>query len=178
MHGLARFLEICIPSVKWLSLPEEVHFFSQAMLQQLDLRHEAKNLAAFNENFGLVNRHISSLFQHQPPSAPPLSSSPNSSSYDLERIFKLDHNSPIFFPKPLPGYVKERVLVETFFDSALPMSTFLKKGPTVFSNTLANIGINGFLVNTIYVLVIRENFKGNITKRDPLVLFIENAYSR
>lgn len=37
--------------MQWLSLPQEVDVFGTMMFQQLDLRHEAENLLAFENNF-------------------------------------------------------------------------------------------------------------------------------
>ncbi|OBZ78754.1 ABC1 family protein C21C3.03, mitochondrial [Grifola frondosa] len=39
------------PGMQWLSLPEEVAVFGQMMHEQIDLRHEADNLAAFEKHF-------------------------------------------------------------------------------------------------------------------------------
>ncbi|KAJ1675052.1 hypothetical protein EV182_002030 [Spiromyces aspiralis] len=41
----------CVPTLKWLSLPEEVELFSQLMMSQLDLTNEARNLHIFEQNF-------------------------------------------------------------------------------------------------------------------------------
>lgn len=40
-----------VPSMKWVSLPEEVAVFSELMLSQLNLRQEALNLDRFRHNF-------------------------------------------------------------------------------------------------------------------------------
>jgi len=40
-----------VPSIEWLSLPDEVHQFGEMMKLQLDLRIEAANLAIFRRNF-------------------------------------------------------------------------------------------------------------------------------
>ncbi|KZP25451.1 ABC1-domain-containing protein [Athelia psychrophila] len=40
-----------LPGMEWLSLREEVAVFGAMMEQQLDLRHEAENLEAFERNF-------------------------------------------------------------------------------------------------------------------------------
>ncbi|KAA8650049.1 hypothetical protein EYZ11_011816 [Aspergillus tanneri] len=42
-----------IPTLNWLSLPDEVHQFGEMMKLQLDLRVEASNLVIFRENFKL-----------------------------------------------------------------------------------------------------------------------------
>jgi aarF domain-containing kinase len=50
MDCCARLLTL-IPTIHWLSLPDEVRVFGEMMKEQLDLRGEAKNLAKFNEYF-------------------------------------------------------------------------------------------------------------------------------
>lgn len=50
MRIFARMLNV-IPSMEWLSLPDETEKFGEMMLQQLDLRIEANNLTRFRENF-------------------------------------------------------------------------------------------------------------------------------
>ncbi|KAJ3783131.1 protein kinase [Lentinula aff. detonsa] len=54
MSFFAKFIAI-LPGMQWLSLPEEVDVFGRMMFQQLDLRHEAENLLAFENNFGSRN---------------------------------------------------------------------------------------------------------------------------
>lgn len=50
MAFFARCISI-LPAMQWLSLPEEVQVFGTMMNQQLDLRNEADNLLAFENNF-------------------------------------------------------------------------------------------------------------------------------
>ncbi|KAG5644627.1 hypothetical protein DXG03_008105 [Asterophora parasitica] len=50
MNFFARIIDI-LPGMHWLSLPQEVEVFGAMMFQQLDLRHEAENLLAFEHNF-------------------------------------------------------------------------------------------------------------------------------
>lgn len=50
MEFFARVLDI-IPSIEWLSLPDEVGQFGDMMKLQLDLRIEAANLARFRKHF-------------------------------------------------------------------------------------------------------------------------------
>jgi len=50
MGFFARVLNL-IPSIEWLSLPDEVENFGDMMKLQLDLRIEAANLARFRQNF-------------------------------------------------------------------------------------------------------------------------------
>uniref|UniRef100_A0A8B9W145 AarF domain containing kinase 2 n=1 Tax=Bos mutus grunniens TaxID=30521 RepID=A0A8B9W145_BOSMU len=44
-----------LPGIKWLSLPEIVEEFEKLMVQQIDLRYEARNLELFQCNFLNVN---------------------------------------------------------------------------------------------------------------------------
>lgn len=50
MNCVAKVLTL-IPTIHWLSLPDEVRVFGEMMQEQLDLRGEASNLRCFNENF-------------------------------------------------------------------------------------------------------------------------------
>ncbi|KAK1754286.1 putative serine/threonine-protein kinase abkC [Echria macrotheca] len=50
MHFFASILN-AIPTIEWLSLPDEVDQFGQMMKLQLDLRIEAANLTIFRKNF-------------------------------------------------------------------------------------------------------------------------------
>lgn len=50
MSFFAHFINI-FPGMHWISLPEEVDVFGTMMNQQLDLRHEADNLAVFESHF-------------------------------------------------------------------------------------------------------------------------------
>lgn len=50
MDYFARFLTL-IPTIHWLSLPDEVRVFGEMMKEQLDLRGEAHNLQRFNKYF-------------------------------------------------------------------------------------------------------------------------------
>nr|XP_028602508.1 uncharacterized aarF domain-containing protein kinase 2 isoform X1 [Podarcis muralis] len=50
----SRLLEL-LPGVKWLSLTEIVEEFEKLMIQQIDLRYEARNLERFRLNFQAVD---------------------------------------------------------------------------------------------------------------------------
>lgn len=51
MGCVAKLLTL-IPTIHWLSLPDEVRVFGEMMKEQLDLRGEGNNLKRFNEYFG------------------------------------------------------------------------------------------------------------------------------
>lgn len=59
MSFFAHLISI-LPGMHWLSLPQEVDVFGKMMFQQLDLRHEAENLLAFESNFS--HRKVSVTF--------------------------------------------------------------------------------------------------------------------
>ncbi|XP_053110731.1 uncharacterized aarF domain-containing protein kinase 2 isoform X4 [Hemicordylus capensis] len=50
MKNISRFIEL-FPGLKWLSLTEIVEEFEKLMIQQIDLRYEARNLERFRRNF-------------------------------------------------------------------------------------------------------------------------------
>lgn len=50
MSFFARALSF-FPGIQWLSLDQEVEVFGKMMNEQLDLRHEARNLEKFEKNF-------------------------------------------------------------------------------------------------------------------------------
>lgn len=50
MRYCAKLLTL-IPTIQWLSLPDEVRVFGEMMKEQLDLRGEADNLRRFNKDF-------------------------------------------------------------------------------------------------------------------------------
>ncbi|GAA5822119.1 hypothetical protein JCM11251_004864 [Rhodosporidiobolus azoricus] len=50
MMGFAKALN-ALPSMEWLSFPEEVQVFGEMMLSQVDLRIEANNLVTFEQKF-------------------------------------------------------------------------------------------------------------------------------
>ncbi|KND03540.1 atypical/ABC1/ABC1-C protein kinase [Spizellomyces punctatus DAOM BR117] len=50
MQAVASIINL-LPDAEWLSLPEEVAMFGSMMREQLDLRHEARNLDRFSNNF-------------------------------------------------------------------------------------------------------------------------------
>lgn len=51
MRGAAKLLELVLPRVRWLSIPETINEFGQLMESQLDLRREAVNLERFAHDF-------------------------------------------------------------------------------------------------------------------------------
>ncbi|KAI9599422.1 ABC1 family-domain-containing protein [Syncephalis fuscata] len=50
MKSFAKLINL-LPSMEWLSLPDEVRVFGEMMNSQLDLRHEANNLERFKYGF-------------------------------------------------------------------------------------------------------------------------------
>ncbi|KAI9094373.1 ABC1 family-domain-containing protein [Phlyctochytrium arcticum] len=50
MWAVASLINL-LPEAEWLSIPDEVEMFGHMMREQLDLRHEARNLERFRSNF-------------------------------------------------------------------------------------------------------------------------------
>lgn len=102
MQHIADFIEKSIPFevVKMLSLPRAVSNFADVMSRQVDLRVEGDNLRTFRENFGCTGYSKDDVVSSHPPA--------------------------ITFPRPEPGWVAERVLVEEHAgDAAVPISRYL-----------------------------------------------------
>lgn len=67
-----------------------------------------------------------------------------SKNLDLFNINFLNHQS-LDFPKPVKKYCGRNVLVETFHDGIL-LKDWLAHGSSVFDSDIAYIGLNGFIV--------------------------------
>ncbi|KAG8678391.1 hypothetical protein FRC08_017815, partial [Ceratobasidium sp. 394] len=104
------------PGLEWLSLPDEVRVFGDMMQQQIDLRHEARNLAQFEQNFGRDGLGGKS-----------------------GRV-----KAAVVFPRPLVDWSTDEVLVEEYAD-AVPLKYFLKHGGGPFDHRIANLGLDAFL---------------------------------
>ncbi|QRV97319.1 ABC1 family protein [Ceratobasidium sp. AG-Ba] len=105
-----------VPGLEWLSLPDEVQVFGDMMQQQLDLRHEARNLSQFEQNFGRDG----------------LGGKPG-------RV-----KTAVVFPRPLVDWSTDEVLVEEYAD-AVPLKYFLRHGGGPFDHRIANLGLDAFL---------------------------------
>ncbi|KAJ1301732.1 hypothetical protein OPQ81_008965 [Rhizoctonia solani] len=86
------------------------------MQQQIDLRHEARNLAQFEQNFGRDGQggkpgHV---------------------------------QTAVVFPRPLVNWSTDEVLVEEYAD-AVPLKYFLRNGGGPFDHRIANLGLDAFL---------------------------------
>lgn len=99
MSFFARAIDY-IPTMEWLSLPEEVEQFSTFMKLQLDLRIEGMNLNKFIENFGLN---------------------------EIKKKYNMVGNNKfqIKFSKPYLGCSSREVLVEEYLH-AVPIAIILK----------------------------------------------------
>ncbi|KAG9128011.1 hypothetical protein FRC07_006371 [Ceratobasidium sp. 392] len=104
------------PGLEWLSLPDEVQVFGDMMQQQIDLRHEARNLSQFEQNFGRDGLGGKS-----------------------GRV-----KAAVVFPRPLVDWSTDEVLVEEYAD-AVPLKYFLKHGGGPFDHRIANLGLDAFL---------------------------------
>ncbi|KAG8740368.1 hypothetical protein FRC10_004407 [Ceratobasidium sp. 414] len=105
-----------LPGLEWLSLPDEVRVFGDMMQQQIDLRHEARNLTQFERNFGRDGLGGKS-----------------------GRV-----KAAVVFPRPLVDWSTDEVLVEEYAD-AVPLKYFLKHGGGPFDHRIANLGLDAFL---------------------------------
>ncbi|KAF8711984.1 ABC protein, partial [Rhizoctonia solani] len=105
-----------IPGLEWLSLPDEVRVFGEMMQQQIDLRHEARNLVQFEQNFGRDGQGGKS-----------------------GRV-----QTAVVFPRPLVNWSTDEVLVEEYAD-AVPLKYFLRHGGGPFDHRIANLGLDAFL---------------------------------
>lgn len=105
-----------LPGLEWLSLPDEVRVFGDMMQQQIDLRHEARNLSQFEHNFGRDG----------------LGGKPG-------RV-----KTAVVFPRPLVDWSTDEVLVEEYAD-AVPLKYFLRHGGGPFDHRIANLGLDAFL---------------------------------
>ncbi|KAG8681973.1 hypothetical protein FRC09_017114, partial [Ceratobasidium sp. 395] len=105
-----------VPGLEWLSLPDEVRVFGDMMQQQIDLRHEARNLSQFEQNFGRDGLGGKS-----------------------GRV-----KAAVVFPRPLIDWSTDEVLVEEYAD-AVPLKYFLKHGGGPFDHRIANLGLDAFL---------------------------------
>lgn len=107
-----------LPGLEWLSLPDEVRVFGDMMQQQIDLRHEARNLVQFEQNFGR-DGHGGKPGRVQ---------------------------TAVVFPRPLVNWSTDEVLVEEYAD-AIPLKYFLRQGGGPFDHRIANLGLDAFLVS-------------------------------
>lgn len=107
-----------IPTMHWISLDDEVRVFGNMMREQLDLRHEARNLKRFEENF--ANRQKSEIS---------------------------GGGSAVSFPRPLEEYSTQRILIEQF-EEAVPLEDFLKNGGGKYESQIATSGLDAFLVSS------------------------------
>lgn len=134
MQYIADFIDKAIPLevVKMLSLPRAVSTFAYVMERQVDLRIEGRNLEVFRDNFGL-------------------------SKYDDEDDANKRTPPVITFPKPEPGWVSEKVLVEEHAgDDAVPISRYL--GDNSPEGLKARKKLAGPLLRAFLKMVFSDNF--------------------
>jgi len=107
MRHVADVIDRCLPLdvVKMLSLPRAASNFADVVERQVDLRVEGRNLIAFRDNFGLSRDDGDDARARRRGASPP---------------------PAITFPRPEPGWISERVLVEEHAgDEAFPISRLL-----------------------------------------------------
>jgi len=71
----------------------------------------------------------------------------------FERNFR--HKRTISFPRPLSDYTTKEVLIEEFQD-AIPLKYFLRAGGGPFDETIANLGLDAFLVSLTLSFALRS----------------------
>ncbi|KAG9124602.1 hypothetical protein FRC07_010981 [Ceratobasidium sp. 392] len=98
------------------SLPDEVQVFGNMMQQQIDLRHEARNLSQFEQNFGRDGLGGKSGRA----------------------------TAAVVFPRPLIDWSTDKALVKKYADAA-PLKYFLEQGGGPFHHRIANLGLDTLL---------------------------------
>lgn len=68
----------------------------------------------------------------------------------FERKFR--HRRSVSFPRPLIPYTTKHVLVEEYED-AVPLKYFLREGGSPFDESIANIGLDAFLVSSVFAQI-------------------------
>ncbi|OMJ23862.1 ABC1 family protein [Smittium culicis] len=104
-----------LPTLKWLSLPEEVATFGEMMRTQLDLRIEGQNFLQFSNNFNFRENGKNIL-----------------------------RGSEISFPIPIPILSSKKFLVEKFCDG-VSIDLFLKNIPSSFDKEISRLGLDSFM---------------------------------
>ncbi|OMJ11334.1 ABC1 family protein [Smittium culicis] len=104
-----------LPTLKWLSLPEEVATFGEMMRTQLDLRIEGQNFLQFSNNFNFRENGKNIL-----------------------------RGSEISFPIPILLLSSKKFLIEKFCDG-VSIDLFLKNTPSSFDKEISRLGKSTYL---------------------------------
>lgn len=150
MEHTASLIDGCLPfeAVRMLSLPHAVKNFADVMRRQVDLRIESDNLLRFRRNFG------------RPDGDDDDDGEVNEGWFGSLLGGKYgNHKRPpaIDFPRPIPGWVSENVLVEDYAgDDAVPISRYLSDDSLAGLETRRRLA--GPLLRAFLKMVFVDNF--------------------
>lgn len=130
MKTFAQILEFWIPSVRQISLVDSVNEFSRMMLEQVDMRTEARSLDRFRKNFHekLKGKVYDDLILHG----------------------KVASN--VHFPAPYWEYTNEDVLIESYTPGDL-IRDYIEHADAKHKKEIASIGLD-----TIFKMIFLDNF--------------------
>lgn len=130
MKTFAQILEFWIPSVRQISLVDSVNEFSRMMLEQVDMRTEARSLDRFRKNF------------HE---------KLKGKVYD-DLILQGKVASNVHFPAPYWEYTNEDVLIESYTPGDL-IRDYIEHADAKHKKEIASIGLD-----TIFKMIFLDNF--------------------
>lgn len=130
LRSFANILEACVPSIKQISLLDSVEEFSRMMLEQVDMRTEARHLDRFRKNFNETRC---------------------GKAYD-DMILHGKIAANIHFPAPYWEYTNEDVLVESYTPGDL-IRDYMVLADAKHKKEIASIGLH-----TIFKMIFLDNF--------------------
>jgi aarF domain-containing kinase len=130
LRTFAEMLEYWFPSIQQISLLDSVEEFSRMMLEQVDMRTEARSLDRFRQNFNEENK---------------------GKLYD-EMLLQGKITNHVHFPAPYWEYTNEDVLVETYTPGYL-IRDYMVHADAQHKKEIANIGLH-----TIFKMIFLDNF--------------------
>ncbi|CAD7947341.1 unnamed protein product [Amoebophrya sp. A120] len=126
VHSVCSFLSR-FSYFEWMELPVTMDEFRKVLLDQTDLRIEAKNLKVFRDHFG-ITKQVDSRGGTDDETKELVSAA--TIVPDVEQF--------VTFPEPIAA--TERVLIETFVDDAKPISYFIEN-PSSLNEEIARLGM-------------------------------------
>lgn len=130
LRSFASILEACVPSIKQISLLDSVEEFSRMMLEQVDMRTEARHLDRFRKNFNETQC---------------------GKAYD-DMLLHGKISANIHFPAPYWEYTNEDVLVESYTPGDL-IRDYMVHADAKHKKEIASIGLH-----TIFKMIFLDNF--------------------
>lgn len=87
---------------------------------------------------------------------------------EAENLAKFEKNFesrklPVTFPRPLKVWSTKVLLVEEF-ENALPLEAFLKNGGGPYNDTLAEVGLDAFLVGLLRCITFSSSSNGQYSR--------------